>query len=279
MANQNDIFAEARLREEQLLKQLGVLPVVDVLGVVGPMGVSGGKIGREELWTLKLKMEAWRIHDTELQTRPLTIRRKVTNEDLSRLRGLIRPYNIIRIRARVVDVSSFGGPEALLEEFVGSDDSDTELNDHVIQLQRPVKHEDPLLGTFTLDRRVNWFEGSAVWNGNPVSLNLSVKEPAKIQEALTTAHSLWECQSVWNRRVRNYAVQALLALKNKSWLAEDEMDLTAEQFEQRMALESITVYPDGSFEFWHDDGKMFWGHSIQISGSLSEGPTDADIPG
>jgi hypothetical protein len=74
-------------------------------------------------------------------------------------------------------------------------------------------------------------------------------------------------------------VQALLPLKNESWLAEGEVDVTADQFKGRMALESITVHPDGSFEFWHNDGDLFWGHSIQISGCLSKGPTGADIPG
>jgi hypothetical protein len=46
-----------------------------------------------------------------------------------------------------------------------------------------------------------------------------------------------------------------------------------------MTLESITVTPDGSFDFWHNDGDLFYGHSIQVSGNLSQGPTHADIPG
>ena len=46
-----------------------------------------------------------------------------------------------------------------------------------------------------------------------------------------------------------------------------------------MKIESITVHPDGGFEFWHNDGDLFWGHSILISGSLVEGPNSADIPG
>ena len=73
------------------------------------------------------------------------------------------------------------------------------------------------------------------------------------------------------------AVHALLPLKNESWLGEDESTITAVQF--RMTLDSIIVHPDGSFEFWHTDGDLFWGHSIQVTSSLSEGPTDADIPG
>jgi hypothetical protein len=43
-----------------------------------------------------------------------------------------------------------------------------------------------------------------------------------------------------------------------------------------MTLEAITVYPEGSFDFWYNDSDLFWGHSIQIGGDLTE---DADIPG
>ena len=37
--------------------------------------------------------------------------------------------------------------------------------------------------------------------------------------------------------------------------------------------------PDGRFEFWHEDGGLFWGRSIHVRGTLTAGPTDADIPG
>jgi hypothetical protein len=46
----------------------------------------------------------------------------------------------------------------------------------------------------------------------------------------------------------------LLPLKNDNWLDEDEAELTADRFEDRMTLESITVRADGSFDFWHKDG-------------------------
>jgi hypothetical protein len=62
-------------------------------------------------------------------------------------------------------------------------------------------------------------------------------------------------------------------------LDEDEIELTADQFKGRMTLESITVHPNGSFTFWHNDGDMFWGHSIEVSGSLTKGLRRADIPG
>lgn len=279
MADNSDIFADAALRQRRLLEQLRASPVVDALGVVAPSGASGGKSADDELWTLTFTLDAWRIDPGDLQTRPLTIRRQVTDKELRRLRNLITPYTAIRIKARVVADSLFESPQGLLEAFVGIETSDAGLNEHAGQLHKPVTHEDPPLGVFTLDQRVDWFTAQAVWDGQPVSLNLSAKESAEVDEALKTAHALWESQEAWDRRVRDYAIQKLLPLKNDSWRDEDEVELSADQFEDRMTLEAITVYPDGSFDFWHRDGDLFWGHSIQISGSLLEGPTHADIPG
>jgi hypothetical protein len=62
-----------------------------------------------------------------------------------------------------------------------------------------------------------------------------------VHEALKAARELWQNQRGWNRRIRDYAVQELLPLKNENWLAEDEAELTPDEFKDRMTLESITV--------------------------------------
>jgi hypothetical protein len=46
-----------------------------------------------------------------------------------------------------------------------------------------------------------------------------------------------------------------------------------------MKLESVTVWPGGLFEFSHQDGDLFWGHWIEISGDLVKGLRCASISG
>lgn len=46
-----------------------------------------------------------------------------------------------------------------------------------------------------------------------------------------------------------------------------------------MELESVQVYGDGRFEFWFNDGGLFWGRAIHVTGSLTEGPTGAQMEG
>ena len=65
----------------------------------------------------------------------------------------------------------------------------------------------------------------------------------------------------------------------RDWVRLSKAEIGSTEFLNRMQLTAMTVYPDGSFEFWHDDGDIFWGHSILVSGSLAKGVTDASIAG
>ncbi|NMM62426.1 hypothetical protein HBE96_06930 [Clostridium sp. P21] len=37
------------------------------------------------------------------------------------------------------------------------------------------------------------------------------------------------------------------------------------------------MYSNIEFEFWYDDGDLFWEHSILSSGNLKHSPNDVDI--
>jgi hypothetical protein len=112
-----------------------------------------------------------------------------------------------------------------------------------------------------------------------VTLSLSATQGKDLEKALKAARTLWLAQKGWTKRINDFAVKELLPLKNNNWLGDDEAKFSAKRFKARMTLEAITVLPNGDFDFWHDDGNLFWGHSIQISGSITKGPTHADIPG
>jgi hypothetical protein len=110
-------------------------------------------------------------------------------------------------------------------------------------------------------------------------LHFRVDTGESIEAALKTAETIWSRQTEWTQRVTAYAVAQLLQLKNDFWLEDNEQPLSADDFVERMDLESISFDNDGDFEFWHDDGDPFWGHLIQICGNLTDGLTRADILG
>lgn len=264
-------------RQQKLTDQLAVSPIIEVLGVVSARGggAGGGHVPGDELWQLSFRFDAWRIVGGEVQTGELLMSRKMPKEEMREWMDKIKPYSVLRVRARLGE-PAFIGPMWQIEEFLGADESDATLNDLAEQLQQPVVFEDPLLGTFTLKRSVDCFSAEVEWGGQPITLDLS--HSAEVEKSVQTAHALWQHQSEWNRRVRDFAVEELLPWKNDNWRG-DDAELSPDEFKNRMTLEAIDVSPEGSFTFWHNDGGLFLGHAIMVGGDLAQGPTDADIPG
>ncbi|MEW4563682.1 DUF2262 domain-containing protein [Bremerella sp. JC770] len=155
----------------------------------------------------------------------------------------------------------------------------SQLEDIATELKKPVYLETTRFGTLTLDRRLETFEGETQWNGQTIQLTLGSSDSTEVQQCLATAEQLWADEVAWKQKVDDYAVRELLNAKNDVWLDDDEDPITADEFKSRMTLDAITIEPDGEFTFWHNDGDLFWGHSIEISGSLKDGLQHADTPG
>jgi hypothetical protein len=262
-----------------LLQQLATSPVVEEQGVVDARGVNGSMSRGDAEWILLFQLDGWRVGDGVLRTDKLVVRQLVEREAIDRMRARVKPYQLIRIRARLSEQNVFNRPEALLLEVVDDGINDPQLAAHARALQKPVTMEDPVLGILTLDRRLDFYSGNARWRGADIEVMLIAYNDAERAAALATAHALFAAQDDWQARVTAFAVEKLLALKNDVWLGEDETRFSARQFRKQLRLYSINVYPEGRFEFWFEDGDLFWGHDIEIDGSLKDGPRDANLAG
>jgi hypothetical protein len=276
MAKKPDPMAEHRKRERTLARRLGRAPLTEITGIVDAGGPGGGKSQGEKLYTFTLELVAWRAGDGEIRREKLDVRKPITERELDRLMAKIQPDSMIRFKGRLLDDSGDGTPAAWLERILSTRPNDAELAAVAKRLQAPTVYQDSVFGKVKLDRRFDSYEASAKWNGKKIKFSIGA---GKLDKNLEIAHAVWKDQAKWKERVDGYAVKKLLSLKNGGWLEDGEKPLTAEQFKKRMKLESISFYDGGSFAFWHDDGELFWGHSIQVSADLKRGPYDADIPG
>lgn len=252
-------------------------PECRVLGVVAPFGAGGGQAGNEVLWTLRVQLEAWRVVEGKLIRRPLSVTQRLTDAALRPQMELFKPYATVCLRVRLKKGTSKKLPQAVLLAFEGEDSSDAELAAIAEELQKPVIHEDPKLGTFTLDRRLDYFNGQVVWNGQTVVLDLA--KSADVADRIETSRRLLRAQKTWKKRVEAHAVHELLPIKNDGWLGDDETEFTPARFVAAMRLEAINVSDGGRFSFWYDDGNLFWGHTICVSGTLDDGPIYAEFMG
>jgi hypothetical protein len=254
---------------------------VSVIGLVHPLGAGGASDERGSKWAMNFSFVFWRAGDGPIDTRTLLVSvSNLTTAALDKWMSRIPAGELIRVHL-VFKTEKKGDDirRAELVKVAGSDFTDAELTAKAEGYRKPVTVKHPFLGTLTLDRRFNWYEAEVPWNSRPVRLSLSLDDCDDEPALLKSAHDLFKKQKTWDRTVRDFAVQELLDLKNDTWLGDREKKFTPNTFKARMTLETITLNADGEFEFWFHDGNLFWGHSIQISGTLADGPTDADIPG
>lgn len=252
---------------------------MSVLAVTGANGFSGSKSGEGELWTASIGLTAWIEEDsTDIHREEIGLVVLADDHLLAYLRQRTPPDFIIKFRARL----ALDGKRLLLLDLP-EPGFDPDLKAILTEQKRPESTYVDGLGTFTLNRQVNWFQTEVEWLGQPVQLTFDRDEDRA--DCCQTAKALLDDQAGWDSRIRDYAAQELLSLAN-DWASDGAGDeggepeeLTRESFIARMELESIQVYEDDSFEFWFNDGEMFWGHSIRVSGSLTDGPTDAQMEG
>ncbi len=249
-----------------------------ILAVTGATGFNGGKSGKEKLWTAILGLTAWMEEDSpDIHKGEFTLSTVGDEQLLEILRQRAPRDFIIKFKGRV----SEDGQRLLLLDLP-EPAFDPDLKAILEEQKKPVTFQEDGLGTFTLNRTVDWFETEVDWLGTEISLIFDMDQDRA--DCVQNAKTLLASAAEWDRRVREYAADDLLDTAN-DWNQEigeedeEPPEITREQFMERMELESIEVRADGGFRFWFGDGDLFYGHSILVSGDLENGPDEAGMEG
>lgn len=141
----------------------------------------------------------------------------------------------------------------------------------------PLIHEQ--LGQLKWNDNVHWYEGIIELSGKSVEIHLRPASADDTAAVVKRACTIINNDAKYLELVQRYAVQGLLDIKNDSWLDAHQRPITQQQFVQTMTLESVSVRADGQVEFWHDDGGLFHGHSIQVVIDADDRCVLTDIPG
>jgi hypothetical protein len=250
--------------------------IVDIVVVVHPSGAGGSKDPGSE-WELVFHGQPWKPIGEQLADTELRITKPVPETDLDAWMDRVKPYQVLNLR---VDMPGAMSENARLLDILGPSD-DAEMLAASEELQQVVTYVDPILGEFVLDRAVNWYESRVAWSNGEVDLRLSVDDCDDVDALFQGARRLAAEQTDWDRRLREAAAGQLLNLKNENWLDKDEGEepVTADQFQSRVAMQSISVYPDGSLEFWFEDGDLFFGHAILIDANVEGSIGEAHLAG
>jgi hypothetical protein len=246
-----------------------------VVGLVHPFG-SRGWVVIGALWKLTFRFYAWRSSDGTLHRTELSLQRVITRERFDDLFNRTQGLAIVSARVRFLNDES-----AELLELLGiADPMDHELERIAAELRQPLIYQHPRFGAFTFERSVGRWEAIVDWAENSIQLITPGGENSPPEDdLLKTALELWDNQKLWKQRIEDYVVQKLLPLKNGNWLDDDEAPLSPDEFKARMSPESITVYDEGDFRVFYEDGDLFGGHWIYVRGNILSGLEDTTIMG
>ncbi|MCT4615124.1 MAG: DUF2262 domain-containing protein [Marinifilaceae bacterium] len=151
------------------------------------------------------------------------------------------------------------------------------------QLPQKIKREHYTvenLGTFQYQDKSKYWAGSILFLGQTINLEIVHNDEEKYSCFALLAEKIKEMQAV---NLYQIASNNLLTTYNESWKEDDwenepeedesldedleyeAPDLTAEEFEARLSLQSICIERDGSCSVFLNDGDLFAGHLINIS--------------
>lgn len=248
--------------------------IMEIQAVTGSSKLGGAKGPGEELWEAEINITAWKsIHSENICNENYFLTTKVDTEYLHELMRKILPDTIYTLKVRQ------NGNKFLLVEIIENKNIDNELENILKEQTRPIIYEDKILGRFTLDKRFNEYTGRIKWHNKEIEITVEKYIGKRLNDVFIIANEFVKEQEVWDKRIKEFVAGKLLKLKNKSWLEENEEEITVDKFIEKIEIESINISLKNKFEICFDDGEIFWGHSIVVNGNLEKGPLKAEIAG
>jgi hypothetical protein len=228
--------------------------------------------GRWDLWRVGVGLRPWRAEGGQIQTSNIALW-KPTRLPFWFWRLLFRSGTIIEM---AVDPAVAAEGRGRWSRFLGWR-TDPQLREAQADWRSAKVLEDPELGPFQYDERLDLFSASASWRGRPVKLSLGTDRNAQ-NPPVDHAREIFENAEGWERKAQAAILAELLPLKNENWLGDDESPLSPDQFLARMTLETVSVDP-GMVQFYYHDGDLFWGHTIIATFDEEEDQAWAEIAG
>jgi hypothetical protein len=243
---------------------------LDILAVTGAAPFAGDQEEDTGLWRAGTVLTAWMEEDSpEIHREQAQLVTLADDKLMDFLRQRVPRDFILKCRVR----PALEGERFLLLDLP-QPAFDPELKAILEEQKQPVTFREADLGEFTLNRALGLFQADERWLGAEVTLNFDRGEDR--EACLTAAHALFDDQAGWDGRLRDFAVQKLLA-QTGDWVEEGQPPLSRNRFRERLEPESVQVYGDGRFSLWFHDGELLWPGAVRVSGTLTDGPADAAL--
>jgi len=228
-------------------------------------------------WELTLTLQPWRGEDGAIQTAKLTaIAHNLDRESAQSLAKACTPGGVVRFAASALPAPGEDRLSVAIATLEGLID-DPDLAGFVVPAPVFDPYHHPVLGHFVKDKDYLPHIGKAVWNGAQIEIWLDGSE-AELDTCAAVAEAMLSNAGVWQAEMTARAYTKMYANWDAVW-REDDPPLTEAEWRARLTIEALSVTANGRFTATFADGDLYWGHAIEVSGSLAEGATDAVMLG
>lgn len=283
MSDHKDELDRLAVRRKAFRAALREQPVVSITGVVSRLGSARTWLEKEDPGALVFTLDPWRADDGPMERRPLRV--TAAAHFWAPLQRWFPPRaeEIVRFRARIA-IDDEGRAEGVLLWFYGRWLKTRKMVVARLVARHPVVVQDAVLGTLELDRERAAFSGRPLWEGAPIALHLRTDDGVAWDNGAISAHAsamtFWADRAGWLERLKTYAADQLLKIRNEGWADEDgAAPLSADAFKARLRLTGLEFMGNRQFNASFDDGDLFWGVVIVVGGDLNDGPSYVDMEG
>ena len=266
----------------------------EILVVTSDSSVGAVKSGKASMWVPSKSFLAYvDLSTNELFKGDGRIVWQITESDMRSDKNYSKKFDdgvIYRLRVReLIDktvpegfVPSYPN-RFLFDKILEKNVQNAVLAEILEEYKKPISIADESLGEFILDKDLKMFSGEINWLGEKISasLDVSIEDESTWTKALGLLKALSDNQREKDEEFRLFAAKELTELAN-DWLQDDEespSEITESDFASRIGMESIGVSSDGDYTLYYFDDDMFFGHAIEISGSMEDGTDSANIVG
>lgn len=157
--------------------------------------------------------------------------------------------------------------------------------------RRPRKLVHPSLGTLVLAPGAAQYAVAIEWlasggntpSGSEGDKQLTLLIPAEaahdLDSTARTVQAMLADKENLDAALKRFMAAELLPKLNEERATVGKPPLTAHDLWGTVRLDSVTVYANGSYAFYYEDGALLGGHVIEINGDLQQGPSYLDTPG
>jgi len=246
---------------------------LDILAVTGAGSFSGGKAEGDALHTMGMGLTAWMEEDSpEIHRGQFYLVTKADELLVGYLRQRLPRDFIIKCKVR-----PHGDGRQFMLLNLPEPAFDPDLKAILLEQKKPVTVEVEGLGRFILNRSLGVLQREIDWQGSPVQLCFDPEADHAV--CAKAALSLLGDIPGWDERARTLAADKVLEGANADMADDGGEEVSREEFVQALEAESLDVAADGTFQLWFNDGGLFAGRFVRVSGSVSEGLTDAVMEG